>query len=226
MPIEVRRAADRFRTTNEGRDTWHSFSFGVHYDPHNTGFGALIAHNDENLDAGAGYPDHPHTDTEILTWVIDGALQHRDDVGHEGVLEAGQVQLLSAGSGVVHTEFADGGEPTRFVQTWIRPDEPGLPPDYYRGLAPGPGGTCLASGDDDGGLPLRTRGAACHALVLGPQQRHELPDAPRLHVFVVTGEVQLDAHALRPGDAARLVHEGGRAVRAEGSARVLVWALA
>jgi len=225
MPIEVRRAADRFRTTDAGRDTWHSFSFGVHYDPHNIGFGALIAHNDEHLDGGAGYPDHPHADTEILTWVIDGALHHRDDAGHEGVLEAGQVQLLSAGSGVVHTEFADRGEPTRFVQTWIRPDESGLTPAYSLGGAPGPGGSVLASGDD-GGLPLRTRGAACHAFVLGPQQRQELPDAPRLHVFVVSGEVQLDAHTLDPGDAARLVHEGGRAVRAEGTAHLLVWALA
>jgi len=225
MPIEVRRAADRFRTTNEGRDTWHSFSFGVHYDPHNTGFGALIAHNDENLAAGAGYPDHPHADTEILTWVITGALHHRDDTGREHVLGPGAVQLLSAGSGVVHAEFADLGEPTRFVQTWIRPDESGLPPTYSLAGVPGPGSTCVASADD-GGLPLRTRGASCHTLVLGPQQRQSLPDAPRLHVFVVTGEVHLDAHALAAGDAARLVHEGGRAVRAEGTAHLLVWALA
>ena len=224
MPIEVRPAADRFRTTADGRDTWHSFSFGMHYDPHNIGFGALIAHNDEHLGIGAGYPDHPHADTEILTWVVEGALHHRDDAGHDGILEAGQVQLLSAGSGVVHTEFSERGEPARFVQTWVRPDEPGLPPAYASAGASGPGATCVASGGE-GGLPLRIRGASCHTLVLGPQQRQTLPDAPRLHVFVVTGTVHLDSHLLQAGDAARLVHEGGRAVRAEGTAHLLVWAL-
>ena len=105
-----------------------------------------------------------------------------------------------------------------------RPDEPGLPPAYASAGASGPGATCVASGGE-GGLPLRIRGASCHTLVLGPQQRQTLPDAPRLHVFVVTGTVHLDSHLLQAGDAARLVHEGGRAVRAEGTAHLLVWAL-
>lgn len=224
MPIEVRAASDRFRTTGAGRDTWHSFSFGTHYDPHNIGFGALIAHNDEHLGRGAGYPDHPHADTEILTWVVEGRLHHRDDAGHEGVLDAGELQLLSSGSGVVHTEFAEDG-PVRFVQAWLRPDESELPPAYARADAPGPGSTCVASGDDDTGLALRTRGASCHTLLLGPQQQLPLPDAPRLHVFVVTGEVHLDSQVLGEADAARLVDEGGRMVRAESNARLLVWAL-
>lgn len=224
MPIEVRSAKDRFRTREQGRDTWHSFSFGVHYDPQNVGFGALVAHNDERLTARAGYPDHPHADTEIITWVVEGALHHRDSAGHEGVLEAGEFQVLSAGTGLTHTEYAEG-VPTRFVQTWIRPDEAGGAPSYSRARIGATGATCLASGDGAHGPTVRTRGASCYAVVLGAGERFALPDAPRLHAFVVDGDVLIGERELRAGDAARLVHEGGRGLLAEGAARLLVWSL-
>ena len=222
MPIEVLPAGERFRTEEAGRDTWHSFSFGVHYDPHNVGFGALLAHNDDHLGAQAGYPDHPHRDTEIVTWVIEGALHHRDDLGNEGVLEAGQVQLLSAGSGVIHTEYADG-LPTRFVQSWLRPDTTDLTPSYARATVTH-GLTCVA--DDEDALPLHTRGASCHVATLGAGDAIALPDAPRLHVFTATGSALVGERLLEPGDAARLIHEGGRSVRAEsGDTSLLIWAL-
>ncbi len=127
--IEYRPGADRFVTRAEGRTTWHSFSFGAHYDPGNVGFARLVAHNDERLPPGTGYDDHPHADLEIVTWVLTGALRHTSTVG-SGVIGPGQVQRLSAGSGVVHSEVADGPEETRFLQAWVRPDEPGLEPDY------------------------------------------------------------------------------------------------
>jgi len=223
MPIEVLPAQGRFRTEEAGRDTWHSFSFGVHYDPHNVGFGALLAHNDDHLDASAGYPDHPHRDTEIVTWVIEGALRHRDDLGNEGVLEAGSVQLLSAGSGVIHTEYADG-VPTRFVQSWLRPDTTGHTPSYVRAEV-GPGLACVA--DDEGALPLHTRGASCHVATLTANEAVTLPDAPRLHIFTATGSALVGDRLLRPGDAARLIHEGGRSLRAEtAGTSLLIWALA
>jgi hypothetical protein len=87
VTIEVRRAADRFVARAEGRTTWHSFSFGGHYDPANVGFGALVAHNDEHLPPGTGYSDHPHHDVEIVTLVLEGALRHTDSTGRSGVLE-------------------------------------------------------------------------------------------------------------------------------------------
>ena len=96
--IEYRPAQDRFRTEAEGRTTWHSFSFGAHYDPHNIGFGSLVAHNDELLPPGTGYAEHPHTDLEIVTWVLSGALRHTSTVG-SAVIGPGQVQRLSAGAG-------------------------------------------------------------------------------------------------------------------------------
>ena len=104
--IDYRVARERFRTDAEGRTTWHSFSFGAHYDPGNVGFGSLVAHNDELLPPGTGYPDHPHTDLEIVTWVLSGALRHRSTAG-SGSIGPGQVQRLSYGSGVVHSEVAD-----------------------------------------------------------------------------------------------------------------------
>ena len=98
--IEYRLARDRFRTEAEGRTTWHSFSFGAHYDPANVGFESLVAHNDERLPPGTGYADHPHADLEIVSWVLTGSLHHASDVG-TGDTGPGWVQRLSAGSGVV-----------------------------------------------------------------------------------------------------------------------------
>ena len=229
MTIEVRRGADRFLTRADGRTTWHSFSFGTHYDPHNVGFGALQALNDEQLPVGTGYPDHPHLDTEIVTVVLTGALRHRDSAGRAGVLRPGDVQVLSAGSGVVHAEVADESAvgPTRFVQAWLRPDEPGLVPSYAGTRAqPGPSWTCLASGDG-GALPLHVRGAALHAARLDPGQDLVLPDAPRLHVFVATGGVRLtagdDGHGLAEDDAARLLDDGGTLTATAAGTLVLLW---
>ena len=147
--IDYHSAGARFVTRAEGRTTRHSFSFGSHYDPANVGFANLVAHNDERLPPGTGYPDHPHSDLEIVTWVLSGALRHTSTVG-SGVIGPGEVQRLSAGSGVVHAEMADGDAETRFLQAWVRPDTPGLDPHYRAGeVTLGAGWTCVA--DSTGG---------------------------------------------------------------------------
>ena len=136
--IEVRRAGTRFRTLTEGTDTHHSFSFGVHYDPENVAFGPLLVHNDDRVQTGAGYPDHPHRDAEIVTWVLEGSLVHEDSAGNRGLIVPGLAQRMSAGSGIVHAERNDAyrldppypAAPVRFVQMWLRPDTPGRPPSY------------------------------------------------------------------------------------------------
>ncbi len=121
------RADDRARTVGSGRDTRHSFSFGAHYDPGNVGYAGLLVHNDDLLSPGAGYPEHGHTDVEIVTWVVSGVLVHRDGAGGAagpGIeLRAGSLQVQSAGAGIRHSEIADAASgPTRFVQAWLRPD--------------------------------------------------------------------------------------------------------
>ena len=223
--IDYHSAGARFLTRAEGRTTRHSFSFGSHYDPQNVGFANLVAHNDERLPPGTGYPDHPHSDLEIVTWVLSGALRHTSTAG-SGVIGPGEVQRLSAGSGVVHSETADGGAETRFLQAWVRPDAAGLQPDYRAGeVRLGAGWTCVADSAGSGVLSLAARGTSLHAADLAAGERLALPDAARLHVFVAAGEVMLAERRLQDGDAARLVDEGGRALLGEERAQVLVWAL-
>jgi redox-sensitive bicupin YhaK (pirin superfamily) len=218
--IEYRRADGRFRTVAEGRTTWHSFSFGAHYDPSDVGFDRMVAHNDEHLPPGTGYAEHPHTELEIVTWVLTGALRHTSTVG-SGVIGPGEVQRLSAGSGVVHSEVADGAEETRFLQAWVRPDEPDGVPGYVASAVElGDGWTTLAGA---GGVPLASSGTTLQAADVATDQRLSLPDAPRLHVFVARGQAMLGERLLESGDAARLLDEGGRPVTAEADSHLVVW---
>lgn len=220
--IEYRDSESRFETRAGGRTTRHAFSFGPHYDPANTGFAALLAHNDEHLPPGTGYGDHPHADLEIVTWVLDGALRHTSTVG-SGVLGPGQVQRLSAGSGVVHAETHESGEETRFLQAWVRPDESGTQASYLAAeVELGEDWTTVAGAA--GVVPLGTAHASLHVARPPAGRRLALPDAARLHVFVARGEVALGERLLRPGDAARLHGEGGRSLTAESAAELVVWA--
>jgi quercetin 2,3-dioxygenase len=230
--IDVRRAADRFVTDTGWSTTRHSFSFGPHYDPANVGHAVLVAHNDDLVAPGAGYDTHPHADLEIVTWVLEGSLVHTDSSGASEVVRPGVVQRLSAGSGVRHSERNDepgARTPTRFVQMWVLPDESGLPPSYQQGEVPdGVGLTALASGIRglDAAVRVHTAGAALHVARLVPDQAVTLPDAPRLHVFVARGTVDLDgAGRLEEGDAARFTAEGGPRVTAVRHAEVLAWQL-
>jgi redox-sensitive bicupin YhaK (pirin superfamily) len=225
VTIDVRRASDRFVTQDAGRTTWHSFSFGAHYDPGNVGFGAMVAHNDEHLPADTGYPDHPHADLEIVTLVVEGALRHTDSDGHESVLVPGQMSRTSAGAGIVHSEVTEPGIATRFVQTWLRPDEPGGRPSYAVHEVGRPADLAEVVGPD-GALGVGTSGARLLLGTLEPGQRVVLPDAALLHVFVPDATVTLGDRQLGPGDAARLVDQGGRTLTVERPGLVLVWSLA
>jgi quercetin 2,3-dioxygenase len=222
VTIDVRRAAERFVTRDQGRTTYHSFSFGGHYDPANVGFGAIAAHNDERLPAGTGYPDHPHRDVEIVTVVLEGALRHTDSTGRSGVLRPGDVSRTSAGAGIVHSETTEPDVRTRFVQTWLRPDEPGGASSYAVAAVGRPSHLTEVVGPG-GATGLGVRGARLHLAQAGPGEL-ALPDAPLLHVFAADGRLMLGERELGPGDAARLTDEGGRTVTAETTVTVLVWA--
>ena len=217
----------RFATHEADRVTRHSFSFGPHYDPANLGFGPLVCHNDDLLAPGGGYPDHPHRDLEIVTWVLSGVLLHTDSTGHTSPIGPGTVQAMSAGSGIRHAEVADPRSgPTRFVQAWVRPDSPGGDPVHREvavdldaaGLVPVVGGA---------GLPIRTAGASLLVARLAPGEAVALPESPLLHVFAATGAVEVEGGAdggrLREGDALRLTDEPGRRVTATEPTELLVW---
>jgi redox-sensitive bicupin YhaK (pirin superfamily) len=128
--LVLRPAGERFHSRLDWLDSWHSFSFADHHDPAWMGFGPLRVINDDTIAAGRGFGMHPHRDMEIVTVMVEGALQHRDSLGHSALLQAGEVQRMSAGSGVVHSEMNSGEQPCRLLQIWIEPERRGTPPAY------------------------------------------------------------------------------------------------
>jgi len=129
--IDIRRASERFHTEIDWLDSWHSFSFADHYDPKNTHHGLLRVLNDDVIAAGGGFGTHPHRDMEIVTWVLEGALEHRDSEGNQGVITRDVAQRMSAGTGIRHSEVnASKTEPVHLLQMWVPPDAFGDPPGY------------------------------------------------------------------------------------------------
>ncbi len=230
--VDVRRAAERFRTVTAEHRTAHAFSFGEHYDPEDTGFGLLVAVNDHSLPAGGGFPEHAHRDLEIVTWVLDGALEHRDSTGRAGVLRPGQVQRLTAGTGIRHSERATGGGPTRFLQSWLLPAGRDVPPGYAEAdlngeLASGrlvPVASGLDRHTGTGAVPLARPGAALHVARLPPGGVVALPDAPYVHLAVPRGQVEMEGSGLlETDDAARMRAAGSLRLVAATPAEVVVW---
>jgi redox-sensitive bicupin YhaK (pirin superfamily) len=212
-------------------DSYHSFSFGGHYDPVNTHHGLLLVSNDDVINPGTGFMTHPHQDMEIVTWVLDGELEHKDSEGHTGMIYPGLAQRMSAGTGIWHSEMNPSGErPVRLVQMWVMPDSERIQPGYEQrdinaqlaqgGLVP------VASGrGHDAAIRIRQREAVLWAGRLGPNETAGLPDAAHVHLYVAKGGAMLDgAGSLGAGDAVRLTAAGARMLTAgtEG-AEVLVW---
>ncbi|MDQ0786790.1 redox-sensitive bicupin YhaK (pirin superfamily) [Streptomyces sp. B3I8] len=216
--MDVRRADTRYPggDASAGIRTRHAFSFGPHYDPDNLRFGPLIACNEERLAPGAGFDEHPHSHTEIVTWVVEGELTHRDSAGHATVIRPGDVQHLSAAAGVRHVERNDGPVPLTFVQMWLAPHTPGGTPSYD--VVPG-----IA---DSTPYALPAVGAMLHVRRLAPGARTAVPDAPYVYVHVVRGHIGLDGEHLHPGDAARLTGPKDMETVAETAAEILLWEMA
>lgn len=215
--ISVRRSGDRFRGGDgaAGIESRHSFSFGTFYDPDNLRFGPVLACNEERLAPGAGFEEHPHSHTEIVTWVVEGELTHRDSAGHATVVRPGDVQHLSAASGVRHVERNDGEGTLTFLQMWLAPLEPGGEPSYttVHGIA------------DSTPYALPESGAMLHVRRLAEGERAAVPDAPRVYVHVVRGVVRIGDAELTGGDAARIAEETGLELVAGGTSEVLIWEL-
>jgi redox-sensitive bicupin YhaK (pirin superfamily) len=227
--IDIRRADSRFHTDIGWLDSWHSFSFGGHYSPDNTGHGLLIVSNDDRVAPGGGFGTHAHRDMEIVTWVLDGELEHRDSTGTFGVIYPGLAQRMSAGSGIRHSEMNHSTEqPVHFVQMWVVPDTDGIDPGYEQldvndrlasgGLVP------VASGrGHEGAVTIHQRGAVMWVGRLSKGELVDLPDAPFVHVFAARGSVRVGDMSLGEGDAARLTDAGPSVLTAEDEAEVIVW---
>lgn len=196
-------------------DSRHTFSFGSYHDPAWMGFGVLRVINEDRVAPGAGFAPHRHANMEIVSIVLDGALSHRDSTGSEGVIRAGDVQWMSAGHGVEHSEFnASEDAPAHFLQVWIQPDRSNAAPAYAQRDAiesdPGQWSLLVSPDGADGSLPIR-QDARLRTLVLGDGDAAEyvLDPARRYWLHIATGEVTADQRPLQAGDALGFEGEDG-----------------
>jgi quercetin 2,3-dioxygenase len=229
--IGVRRKEERFQTYAGWLESRHSFSFANHYDPTNTHHGLLLVHNDDVVKPNTGFRTHPHEDMEIVTWVLDGELEHKDSEGNHGIIYPGLAQRMSAGTGIWHSEMNPmSDKPVHFIQMWVPPDTERIAPGYEQldingqlnegGLVP------IASGrGHEAAISIRQNGAVLWGGRLGPGKTVTVPDAPYVHAFVAKGSARLEgAGVLNAGDEARLTRAGGRSLTAEhNGAEVLIW---
>ena len=229
--VDVRRAATRPHTKMGWLDSWHSFSFGRHFDPANTHHGLLLVNNDDRVAPASGFPTHFHRDMEIVTWVLSGRLEHRDSEGNHGELYPGLAQRMSAGTGIEHSEMNPSqADEVHFVQMWVPPDSDGIPPSYEQrdinaeldkgGLRP------IASGQGhDGAIAIHQHDAVLWGARLEPDEVTSIPDGAHVHLFVAAGDVDLrDTGVLAAGDAVRLSNAGDLALSAAPmGAEILVW---
>ncbi len=227
--ITVRRAADRGHFDHGWLDTHHTFSFADYHDPAHMGFRALRVINEDRVAPGAGFPPHPHRDMEIVTVVLSGAIAHRDSMGHEETLRPGEVQRMTAGRGVVHSEYNPSKtEPLHLYQIWIQTDRPGRAPEYEQKPFADAAKTLVVSPHGrDGSLRIRQDVELWRVrLARGERLAHPLAKARHAWVQVASGAVTLDGHALSAGDGASVSGERELAIEAKEPSELLVFDLA
>jgi redox-sensitive bicupin YhaK (pirin superfamily) len=237
--ITLRKSADRGYADHGWLKSHHSFSFADYHDPAHMGFGNLRVINEDRIAPGTGFGTHGHRDMEIVSYVLEGALAHKDSLGngeaggaHSGVIQPGDVQRMSAGTGVRHSEFNHSQDrATHFLQIWILPQERGIPPGYEQkhfGSDAKRGRLRLVASSDgrDGSVRLHAD-AAIHAGLFDGAESAQLPlDRNRLaYVHVARGEITANGRALRAGDAAMLSGESLLTLQDGRSAEVLVFDL-
>lgn len=212
--IAIRPAADRGVTDFGWLDSRHSFSFGEYRDPANMGFRTLRVINDDRVAPGGGFPTHPHRDMEILTWVLAGALEHKDSLGTGSVIRAGDLQRMTAGTGIAHSEFNPSqSEAVRLLQIWIFPEARGLTPGYDQKSFPAAERegqlTLVASRTGRDGSISMAQHADLYAAALQPGQTvtHTFAPGRAGWVQVATGSVTLNGQVLVEGDGAAVTDE-------------------
>lgn len=229
--ITAVRGEDRFRTKIDWLDGRHSFSFGSHWDPTNTHHGLLLVNNEDRVRAASGFSTHPHRDMEIVTWMIGGELEHKDSMGHKGIIYPGLAQRMSAGSGIFHSEINNSKkEEAHLVQMWVVPDTDSIKPGYEQldinsELAKGELVPVASGREDLAAIHIRQKDATLWAGRLAAGKTVKVPEASHVHLFVAKGSGTLaGAGEFKQGDAARLVRAGSPAWTAgpEGS-EILVW---
>jgi len=230
--IEVRKSEERGRAHHGWLQSQHSFSFADYYDPRHQGFGPLRVINEDRVAPGAGFGTHGHRDMEIISYVLDGALEHKDSIGTGSVLRYGDVQRMSAGSGVRHSEFnGSKTEPVHFLQIWIQPNQQGIAPSYeekHFPLEEKQGKLRLiASGDGREGSVLIHQDASLYAAILNGDDAvaHPLAAGRLAYVHVIRGRVEVNGTVLNTGDAIKLADEERVSIAKAEAAELLLFDL-
>lgn len=213
--ITLRKAAERGHADHGWLDSWHSFSFADYHDPAHMGFGPLRVINEDRVQPGMGFGTHGHRDMEIISYVLDGELAHNDSMGNGSVIVPGDVQRMSAGRGVRHSEFNPSKtSPVHFLQIWIEPARTGIDPGYEQKHVPAAdkrGRLRLVASPDGraGSVTIHQDAMVWAALLDGDEvARHELAPHRRAYVHVARGSVRVNGTALAGGDAAKIEGEG------------------
>lgn len=231
--IIIRKAEERGHTDLDWLDSHHTFSFGEYYDPQQMGFRTLRVINDDIVAPGGGFGMHPHRDMEIITIVLDGALEHKDSLGTGSVIRPGDVQRMTAGAGIRHSEFNHSQtEPVHLLQIWILPDRKGLQPGYeQRTFAPaetrGKLRAVAAPKGADGALTIH-QDASLYLTSLrhGEQVAHSLKSGRHAWLHLASGAATLNGNPLRAGDAAGVDDEATLMLAATEPSEVLLFDLA
>jgi quercetin 2,3-dioxygenase len=226
--IQVQPFAKLGRFQNEWLDARYHFSFSSYRDPDRMGVGALRVWNDDEIAPGAGFDPHPHRDMEIVTFVREGAITHRDSLGNEGRTEAGDIQVMHAGSGIVHAEMNQEPTPTRLFQIWLIPDRRGVEPGWGTRRFPREGGGLVALADgrpgaDDGALPLHAD-AAVLAATLAPGQSvtHRLAPGRIAYLVPSAGAVTVNGVAAGTRDGVTVTEEETVTIAATDGAEIVL----
>jgi len=232
--LDIRRAEDRGRTQLGWLDSKHSFSFGRYYDPDRPGYRSLRVINDDIVRPGAGFGEHGHDNMEIFTWVLDGALRHGDSLGSDYVLKPGELQAMTAGTGIRHSEFnASQSQPVHFLQVWIEPSEANVKPHYDQRAfdAEGRHGRwqTLVTNNADGGnaMPIQ-QDASLRVVDLGPGESVDVTIEPgrAAYVHLARGGLRVGDESLKTGDAFTSEQPGTLTIEATKPSQVLWFDLA
>ncbi|WP_353859872.1 pirin family protein [Azospirillum formosense] len=231
--ITIRNRDERGAVNMGWLNSKHSFSFGHYYDPAHMGFRALRVINDDRVIPGAGFPTHGHADMEIVSYVLDGALEHKDTLGTSSVIRPGDVQRMSAGSGIRHSEYnASKKDPVHFLQIWILPNEEGMVPGYEQKAFEREEKQgrlrLVGSGDGRDGSVTIHQDVDLYATLLdeGDSVTHELRPGRHAWVQVARGQVRLNGEVLKEGDGAAISNETALTLDGVVSAEVLLFDLA
>lgn len=232
MSVTIRRSADRGHQDHGWLDTRHSFSFANYYDAQHMGFRSLRVINEDRIQEGMGFGTHPHRDMEIFSVILSGAIAHRDSMGNERVLRPGEIQLMSAGTGVTHSEFNPSEtEPLHLLQIWLEPNQLGLTPSYTEWK---PDAATQAQSDvvvvsPDG----RDSSATIHQDVIvrrlrltpGAKKTYVVADGRALWLQVINGDMQIDGAQLHAGDGANTETSGPHQITANSTSEALIFDL-